>query len=295
VSTWVTRWVKGEPRDLKVVGDEPIAVATWRAPRRPLMKDACANCGAPRHYGSGPVQQDFDGPLICSGCSLTDLQDRELHVRYALKHGSGDFLEAARTAEREGRKVMAVKLATAGFHFGEEQLEARKLRAYLLREIGLEDLADEEDASLETAPIEADDASRKRGDHVVGPKIECAQLRLANNDPIGAGNAALEALEDELQRDQALEILLLVAGHLTEQDPEEVVNLINAASPYSHHSSKLCFALARAEYARNKLSACRRWLLHTRRLAPTHREALEMLDTVEEMMNVASTTKLFPF
>ncbi len=294
MSTWVTRWVNGEPRDLKVVGDEPIAVATWRAPRRALQNDACANCGAHRHYGSGPIRENYDGPLICSGCGLTDRQDQELHVRYALKHGSGDFLQAARTAERHGRKVMALKLATAGFHYGEEPEQARQLRTQLLREIGLEQLADEEDSIQETRPILVD-APPQRPEHPSGPTIKRAQLRLVDNDPLGAGTIALEALEDEQQRDQALEILADVAGRLTEDEPEEVVNLLNAASPYSHQTPNLCFALARAEYARRKYSACRRWLLHTRRLAPTHREALELLDTVEEMMNIASTTKLFPF
>ena len=69
--------------------------------------------------------------------------------------------------------------------------------------------------------------------------------------------------------------------------------MINAGAPHSHRSADLCFALARAVYGRRKLSACRRWLLHTRRLSPTHRESLDLLDVVEDMMNIASTTRPF--
>ncbi len=292
MSSWVTRQIKGEPRDLKVEDGKAVAVAAWRAPLRPLEPEACANCGAGRHYGSGPIDPHRDPPIICPSCGLTEREDRDLHRRYALKHGSSDLCVAAEAAAARGRKVLAVKLATAAFHYGDEPQRARQLRGRLLREIGLAQLAEEEDTltdedtSVPDQPIVAEVRD-------MSTRLARARLRLENDELVAAGSDAVEVLADEALRPEALAVLVRVAELLTDQDPEQVVDMINAAAPHSHRTPDLCFALARAEYARRKLSACRRWLLHTRRLAPTHKRALELLDMVEDMMNVASTTGPF--
>lgn len=289
MSDWVTRMVKGEPRDLKLQDGKPVAVAAWRAPLRPLTGEACANCGAERQYDSGPISGDRDPPITCSACGLSETEDRALHRRYALKHGSDDYMKAARNASERGRNVMALKLATAAFHYGPDPVEARRLRAELLRTVGLDELAEEEES---TTPLdglsEADTADLVPFE----PGVAAARTQL-DEAPIAAGAAALERLSDPDTRSEALELLLRVAQRLTEEDPDHVVQMINAGAPHSHRSADLCFALARAEYGRRKLSACRRWLLHTRRLSPTHREALDLLDVVEDMMNIASTTGPF--
>lgn len=292
MSDWTTRMLRGEPRDLKVKGGKPVAVAAWRAPLLPLAPEACANCGAERQYGSGPISGDLDPPILCPGCGLTEVEDRSLHRRYALKHGSEDYVKAAEAASAKGRQVMALKLATAGFHYGQDPVRARLLRTQLLRACGLDRLADEEETTLPVLDLASLlEETDPDGD---GPSLLArARTRYDNDDLLAAGADALDALADERVRPQALELLLRIAEGLNDRDPERVVELINGAAPYSHRSADLCFALARAEYARRKLSACRRWLLHTRRLSPTHAKALDLLDVVEDLMNVASTTGPF--
>lgn len=290
MSDWVTQMLRGEPRDLKVKGGKPVAVAAWRAPLLPLAPEACANCGADRHYGSGPISGDVDPPILCPGCGLTAVEDRDLHRRYALKHGSEDYVEAAKAASAKGRKVMALKLATAGFHYGEDPLQARLLRTELLRACGLDRLADEEETTLPVPSTLLEDTDPE-GD--AAALLHRARGRFDEDELLAAGADALNALDDDEVRADALALLLRIADRLNDRDPEKVVELINGAAPHSHRSADLCFALARAEYARRKLSACRRWLLHTRRLSPTHTKALELLDMVEDLMNVASTTGPF--
>ena len=102
-------------------------VEDWTAPCSPLAPSSCANCGHPE-------RQD-----PCLGCGLTAEEDREVHLELReFIPDETDFLSAARKANKLGRRVLALKLATAACLYGDvsRREAARALRVWLLAAIG---------------------------------------------------------------------------------------------------------------------------------------------------------------
>ena len=105
----------------------PLAEEDWMCPLRPMMGGACINCGARREG-----QQ-------CGQCGLTEQEDAQVHdeLRQMVSPQHSMF-EAAQLANQAGRRLMALKLATAAAHqsTGDQSAQARALRIWLLTAIG---------------------------------------------------------------------------------------------------------------------------------------------------------------
>ena len=99
----------------------------WMAPLPPLVPGRCWNCGERR---------DFDN---CTNCGLTKAEDIQVHdeLRFMMDPNS-THLDAARNASRIGRRLLALKLATAAAitNEGGQGEVARALRIWLLSAIG---------------------------------------------------------------------------------------------------------------------------------------------------------------
>lgn len=99
----------------------------WMAPIQPLVPGRCLNCGERR---------DFDQ---CLGCGLTQHEDVQVHdeLRFMVDPNAS-MLDAARNASRVGRRLLALKLATAAATSNDhrESEVARALRIWLLSAIG---------------------------------------------------------------------------------------------------------------------------------------------------------------
>lgn len=99
----------------------------WTVPARPLKAGRCMNCG------QGRVDD------VCVGCGLSRSEDLQVHHELRdLIDPDQSLLRAARTASRQGRRVLALKLATAATVLNEEQRRdtAWALRVWLLSAIG---------------------------------------------------------------------------------------------------------------------------------------------------------------
>lgn len=99
----------------------------WVPPLAPLLPGRCTNCCNRR---------DFTG---CVNCGLT--RDEDVQVHDELRHMVApelNHLDAARKASREGRRLIALKLATCAAAINEEDKGdvARALRVWLLSAIG---------------------------------------------------------------------------------------------------------------------------------------------------------------
>lgn len=106
---------------------ETLVEEDWFAPLRPLNPGRCINCSESRHQER------------CGGCGLTSREDLQVHRELADMVGSGkSMLSAARLANRSGRRLLALKLATAAAATNEQQRgdAARALRVWLLATMG---------------------------------------------------------------------------------------------------------------------------------------------------------------
>ncbi len=104
-----------------------IAEEDWMAPLMPLIPGRCMNCGERR---------DFQN---CVNCGLTREEDMQVHdeLRFMVSPNHKLF-EAARLSSRAGRRLIALKLATAATVTNEDGMAepARALRIWLLGAIG---------------------------------------------------------------------------------------------------------------------------------------------------------------
>lgn len=99
----------------------------WYAPLAPMMAGNCVNCGDRREMD------------VCRNCGLTREEDLQVHDELRqMVAPTHNLLNAARAASRAGRRLMALKLATAAAYHNEEGQgdRARALRIWLLSAIG---------------------------------------------------------------------------------------------------------------------------------------------------------------
>jgi len=102
-----------------------LAIEDWHVPVSPMRQGRCRNCGGVRYQG------------YCLDCGLSEEEDLEVHEELrALVHPTADRLACARLAMAMGRKLIALKLATAAAHDGPKPDVGRALRINLLLQIG---------------------------------------------------------------------------------------------------------------------------------------------------------------
>lgn len=114
----------------------------WLAPLLPLHEGRCINCG----------DRKTDG--VCDNCGLTDAEDKQVHDELReMVAPIHDLINAARTATKQGRWVIGLKLASAASVWSateRHQRKARALRIWLLSAIG------EPEAALDDAKVWVD-------------------------------------------------------------------------------------------------------------------------------------------
>ena len=102
-------------------------IEDWAVPVLPLDDKSCSNCGK------------MGGDETCRHCGLSREEDQQVHLELrGLISESSDFLSASRAANKMGRRLLALKLATAACIYGEPARKeaARALRVWLLAAIG---------------------------------------------------------------------------------------------------------------------------------------------------------------
>ncbi len=300
-------------------GEEQSKVAYRHLPTRPLVPNRCASCGASRRENMvvaalAPGEKPDLSP-ICTACGTSRRRDRLIHLALARKLGCTSLGEAAAEAAGLGRHSLALKLATAAFHYEEDPVQARSLRLHALVAIDEGEVAELE--GLNWLKVESTPA-------FVGSLVGDILLRR------GKAEEALEAMTIGLQRDpedrylrveraevleelhcyedatreaaacmdgddaitaRALELMERVADHFYALGGwEDIREIFRMAAPSSHRSAELCFLQAAAEQRRERFSEARRWLLRALQLDPEHDEAALALSELEQQMGLARTS-----
>ncbi|MCP4806826.1 MAG: hypothetical protein GY913_02285 [Proteobacteria bacterium] len=124
---WDTRRLRDHPVDIYACGrcQHAVAEEDWTVPLHPPEAGCCRNCGGHRRSNT------------CTQCGLTAVEDAEVHQELrALIDPNLDLLSAALSAEEGGRKLLALKLATAACLDGSNRSPARLLRLSILQDLG---------------------------------------------------------------------------------------------------------------------------------------------------------------
>lgn len=129
---WSTRTTGGPPVD--VYGCERCGAVLieedWEVPAHPPGPGSCRNCGGARVQG------------VCTACGLSETEDAQVHDELRrLVDPEADLLGAALTAAEAGRRLLALKLASAAQADGQDPARARLMRLDLLQELGLMEVA----------------------------------------------------------------------------------------------------------------------------------------------------------
>lgn len=272
----------------------------WMPPLLPLVPGRCWNCGERR---------DFDN---CVNCGLTKAEDVQVHdeLRFIIDP-SATHLDAARHASRVGRRLLALKLATAAAmtNEGGQGEVARALRIWLLSAIGEQQSA-VEDAQIwvehnqdpsalawasygqqlqaSGSPGAAADAygnSLAKSPKQHNIRARRAQLLLELRRGGQAMDEALSVLSSEGLDDQTAAIACAVAERLcddfeTQYRDDEIQRMLENAGDYVERSPQLLAHRARLAAQQGDLAAAKRELKKARRLNPE----LEIYERVERAM-----------
>jgi len=277
-----------------------VAEEDWMAPLMPLLPGRCMNCGERR---------DFDN---CVGCGLTHHEDVQVHdeMRFMVDPNA-THLDAARYASRIGRRLLALKLATAAAAMNERgQGEvARALRIWLLSAIG-EPQAALEDAKawVETTQDPSAMAWASYGQQLenggysggAADAYEKALKKDVRQHAIRArraglllqlgrgGQAASEVARVFMAEgvdDTSLALAITVAEDLcnryeSQYRDDEVVRMLEYAADYADRSATLLAHRARVAAQQGDASRAKRDLKAARRLDPE----LEIYERVERAL-----------
>ena len=319
-SRWVTRQLKGRMVDLRICSDcdRPLTLSRFVLPLKVLQPGHCANCGAPQAermlVAAARPGERIDLSPRCQSCNLSRREDRRLHLALAQKLGCDTLSDAATTASEVGRHTLALKLATASFHYEDDPLLVRSIRLQTLEAMGQTQLAEEEGRdwlSDEEAPAfvgglvgdiflrhgKPEDAlamiqvglDRDPEDRFL--RLEKAEVLEDLDRPQEAVREAqqcMDATDDITHR--ATDLLERCVERLfTDEEWTQIRSVFRAAAPFSHRSPQLCYMQACAELARDRLSEARRWLLRTLQLDPQAEEAASALEQLEARMGLAHT------
>ena len=189
--------------------EEVLAQDDWDAPLLPIDRKRCLNCGG--HYANE----------VCDGCGLSYEEVLQVHdeLRDLIDPNLG-HLEAARQAARDGRHLLALKLASAAALFDKPSraVRARAIRVHLLATVD----------NPQTARDDAREWTQQEGDV---PAIAWA-LYGKQLDACKIMGAALEAFERSLAIDPNQTSLrirkaeILVAMGREGQGGKEIQNLL---------------------------------------------------------------------
>ncbi len=261
----------------------------WVPPVLPLGPGRCINCGGTRPPGGR-----------CGSCGLSYEEDIQVHdeLRYMVDPEL-DLLDAARKASRMGRRLIALKLATAVAMLDEEGPAdiARALRVWLLSAIGEGEAAIADAKSwVEThrdPPAMAWASYGQQLQHGGFPGAAAdAYHRALQKDPyqhlLRARRAELllqlrrdgQAMEETLrvianaeEGDPAIPIAVGVAGQLCDRfeadnRDEEIERVLQHCGAYLTRSAVLLAHRARLAALRGDNSKARRDLKRARRIDP---------------------------
>ncbi|MEZ4237955.1 MAG: hypothetical protein R3F59_17785 [Myxococcota bacterium] len=284
-----------------------VAEEDWVAPLSPLIPGRCWNCGERR---------DFDA---CANCGLTREEDVQVHDELRMMiGGDSTHLDAARTASRNGRRLLALKLATAAAALNEEGNAevARALRIWLLSAIGeptsalddakawVEHTADPsalawasygqqlQNAAHPGSAADAYEKSLKKNPKQHNIRARRAQLLLE----LGRGGQALDeavrVLSTDGLDDPTFQIAATVAEALCEQfedqyRDDEIARLLDLADQYVPRSAVLLAHRARVRSQQGDPAAGKRDLRAARKLDPS---LTQLYDRVEKAMKPARSS-----
>jgi len=256
----------------------------WYAPLIPLTPGNCVNCGDRREMD------------VCRNCGLNREEDLEVHDELRqMVAPTHNLLNAARAASRIGRRLIALKLATAAAYINEEDQKdrARALRIWLLAAIGegkyaLEDARawveqEPDPAALAWASL----GQQQKHNGFTGAAAD-AFHRALKKDPsqqmIRAERAKLlmgmhregQAAEDacivlESDNEKAADAALTVAAELCDKfeaslRDDEVARLIERAGPHVERSGTLLAHRARLAALEGDAIAAKRDLKKAKKL-----------------------------
>lgn len=279
---------------------EHIAEEDWIPPLLPLVPGRCINCGERRELDR------------CSNCGLTREEDVQVHdeLRYMISPRHGLF-DAARIANRAGRRLIALKLATAAAASNEEDKgeQARSMRVWLLQALGeptaaLDDAKTWVEASADASalawasygqqlqanafPGAAADAYHKalRKDptrHIL--RARRAQILLQLHREGQAIEEAIRVLESARADEQAIAGALEVAGRLcdlfeSQLRDDEIERMLEKAGPNTESSARLLAHRARLAAVAGNTALARRDLKRARSMEPD----LDIYDRVEQAL-----------
>jgi tetratricopeptide (TPR) repeat protein len=274
------------PIDLLSCGRCSAAVAEedWVPPLLPLLAGRCVNCGHLR---------DRDG--VCASCGLNATEDAEVHDELRqIVAPAADLFEAAREATRQGRRLMALKLATAAAAFHGHDA-ARAFRVWLLNALGENQAAlDDAKAWVENhpdPPVLAWSSLGQAWHHagfpgaaadafgkvlVKDPKLHDvrsrrSQILLSMRREGQAIDEALTVLDqegvDERSADAALEVAEALASKFEEQlRNDEVARILEKSARYVGRSARLLAQRARLAAVGGDVAGAKKDLKAARRL-----------------------------
>jgi hypothetical protein len=272
----------------------------WMPPLRPLIPGRCLNCGDRR---------DFEN---CIGCGLSRTEDLQVHdeLRFMVDPNA-TMLDAARTASRIGRRLLALKLATAASATNENgQGEvARALRIWLLSAVGEPQSALEDSQSwVETqqdpsalawasygqqqqanaspgAAADAYEKSLRKMPKQHNIRARRAQLLLELRRGGQALDEAIKVFQTEGVDEATVQIACAVAEKLCDDfevqlRDDEIARLLEHAGEHADQSPRLLGHRARLAALQGDLSSAKRDLKAARAINPE----LEIYERVERAM-----------
>ncbi len=272
----------------------------WMAPLTPLLPGRCMNCGERR---------DFDN---CVNCGLTHHEDVQVHdeLRFMVDP-KVTHLDAARQASRMGRRLLALKLATAAAVLNEHGQGdvARALRIWLLSAIGEPQAALEDSTAwVETTQDPSAMAWASHGQQLEngaypGGAADSYEKALKKNGKQHGIRARRAGLLHQLGRggqaanevarvfvaedvdDTSLALAIAVAEDLcnqyeTQYRDDEIERMLEYAAAYTERSATLLAHRARVAAQRGESGSAKRDLKLARRIDPE----LEIYERVERAM-----------
>ncbi|MED5373951.1 MAG: hypothetical protein VX899_23235 [Myxococcota bacterium] len=262
--------------------DQELDRVAWTLPLSPPWSGACMNCGGSYRGGR------------CTSCGLTEAEDRQVHeeLRQQVSPELGR-LEAAETAARTGRLVLALKLATAAVQLGPKPPSAWVLRNRLLRALDLNAAAVQDARELCRAQPHwgqafselayalhgaKESGARAAADMAlsIDPELESAQaLRaelLYNNNRFGAARQDAMAVlrgPDSAYRRQALGLMVRYTRRLMELgEVSSARELLDALGKDVLVDAELLALLAWQRWKDGRLDEARAALAEAERLDP---------------------------
>jgi len=282
-----------------------MAEEDWVAPVPALIPGRCMNCGERRDYDN------------CPNCGLTRQEDIQVHdeLRFMVSPNH-TLLESSRIANEAGRRLMALKLATAAAATNENGKgdSARSLRIWLLAAIGEQQAAVEDSRawveSTQDPPVIAWITYGQQLQHGAFPGAAAdAYQRALKIDPrqflVRARRALLllglnregQAIDEACtvleyaEEEQAIEIALQAAEELcdlfeAQYRNDEIDRMIDRAGQHVERSARLLGHRARLGAVNGDVASAKRDLKAARKL----NAELEIYERVERAIKPARSS-----